>query len=233
MDPEVSLIIPAYNEEKRISWVLEEYSKLNPKEIIVICNGCTDNTPRLVSEFSKRNPKVKMYLSNKKLGKGGAILVGFQKANGEIIAFVDSDDSTTSTEFKKLVTAMVDEKLDGVIGSRRAPGAEILALQPLRRRIASRVFNILVRTMFGLDYRDTQCGIKAFTREAIVDVVGEITCKGFEFDIELLWKLKKKGYRVVEKPIVWRHSKGSTFSLFNAPKMLINLIKVRIGFNLT
>ncbi len=228
MGLEVSLIVPAYNEEKRILKVLEEYTRLDLKEIIVVCNGCTDDTPRLVSEFSKRNPKVKMYLFNKKLGKGGAILEGFLKTEGEIVGFVDSDESTTAAEFNKLVTAMKDERLDGAIGSRRVLGAEILVLQPLYRRIFSKVFNILVRGMFGLDYRDTQCGVKAFTRDAIMDIVGEVTCKGFEFDVELLWRLKKKGYRVLERPIVWSHRGGSTFSLAHAPKMFVSLLKIRL-----
>ena len=96
------------------------------------------------------------------------------------------------------------------------------------RRMASRAFNMIVRVVFGLHFRDTQCGAKVFKREAVADVLGELGAKGFEFDVELLWRLKRKGYEVVEFPISWKHSEGSTFSLWHAPRMLLSLAKVRL-----
>ena len=82
--------------------------------------------------------------------------------------------------------------------------------------------------MFGLNFKDTQCGAKVFTKEAIKGVLPELKTKGFEFDVELLWKLKKKGYRVTEFPITWKHSEGSTFSLAQSPRMFFSLLKVRL-----
>lgn len=117
---------------------------------------------------------------------------------------------------------------DGVIASRRVKGSQILIKQSLKRRIASKSFNIIVRIIFGLHFKDTQCGAKVFRKEAIKDVLSELKTKGFEFDVELLWRLKKKGYKIIEFPITWKHSEGSTFSLSNAPKMFFSLLKVRI-----
>lgn len=117
---------------------------------------------------------------------------------------------------------------DGVIASRRVKGSQILIKQSLKRRIASKSFNIIVRIIFGLHFKDTQCGAKVFRKEAIKDVLSELKTKGFEFDVELLWRLKKKGYKIIEFPITWKHSEGSTFGLSNAPKMFFSLLKVRI-----
>lgn len=96
------------------------------------------------------------------------------------------------------------------------------------RRISSKAFNILVNIIFNLGFEDTQCGAKFFRKEAISDVLNDLKTKEFEFDVELLWKLKKKGYNVVEYPITWKHSEGSSFSLFNGPKMIFSLLKVRL-----
>jgi hypothetical protein len=116
---------------------------------------------------------------------------------------------------------------DGVIASRRLKDSKILVKQPLIRRVPSRLFNILVRVIFGMDFKDTQCGAKFFNKKTIKDVLTDLKTKDFEFDVELLWKLKKKGYNIVEYPITWKHSEGSSFRLSKAPKMLISLFKVR------
>ena len=117
---------------------------------------------------------------------------------------------------------------DGVIASRRLKDSRILVKQPWKRRIGSKAFNMLVRMMFSLDFRDTQCGAKVFKKEAIMNIMDSLTTKGFEFDVELLWKLKREGYKVIEFPVTWKHSEGSTFRVSNAPKMILSLLKVRL-----
>jgi glycosyltransferase involved in cell wall biosynthesis len=221
-----SLIIPAYNEEDRIKTVLLNYTTNFPAaEIIVVCDG-TDNTKKIVREGSKKYMNIKLLPFEKKLGKGGAIIEGFKAAKGERVGFVDADESVEPDDVKKMFDLLSD--YNGVIASRKLNESKILVRPPLKRRIASKTFNSLIRIIFSLDFKDTQCGAKVFRKEAVNDILSELTTEGFEFDVELLWRLKNKGYNVVEFPITWKHSEGSSFSLSNAPKMFFSLLKVRI-----
>lgn len=223
---QLSLIIPAYNEEDRIGAVVSKYSnRFQNHEIIVVCDG-SDNTPCIVEKLSKINPNIKLLSCEKRLGKGGAIIEGFEVANGAKIGFIDADESVEPNDLRRMFDTLSDA--DGVIASRRLKDSNILVKQSLKRRIASKTFNIIVRAIFGLKFKDTQCGAKVFKKEAIKDVLSALKTKGFEFDVELLWRLKKKGYKIIEFPITWKHSEGSTFSLSNAPKMFFSLLKVRI-----
>ena len=222
----ISLVVPAYNEEKRIFTMLSQYCSYFPDyEIIVICDG-TDNTPNIVKSMSESNTNIKLLHFKDRLGKGGAIREGFKIASGEIVGFVDADESVKPSE----IASMIDElsNVDGVIASRRLDESKIIIKQPLKRRITSKSFNVLVRLMFNLSFEDTQCGAKVFKKEAIELILDNLVATGFEFDVDLLWKLKKNGCKIVEYPIEWSHSEGSTFSLKSAPNMLISLIKVRL-----
>jgi len=158
--------------------------------------------------------------------RGGGIREGFKVANGDKIGFIDADESVEPNDLRRMFDTLSDA--DGVIASRRLQDSNILVKQSLKRRIASKTFNIIVRAIFGLNFKDTQCGAKVFKKEVIKDVLSELKTKGFEFDVELLWRLKKKGYKIIEVPITWKHSEGSTFSLSNAPKMFFSLLKVRL-----
>ena len=221
-----SAIVPAYNEEGRIETVILNYANSFPDaEIIVVCDG-TDNTTNIIREKSKKNPNIKLLSFEKKLGKGGGIIEGFKAAKGERIGFVDADESVEPDDVKKMFDLLSD--YDGVIASRKLNGSKILVRPPLKRRIASRSFNGLIQIIFGLDFKDTQCGAKVFRKEAVKAILSELTTVGFEFDVELLWRLKNKGYNVMEFPITWKHSEGSSFSLSNAPKMFFPLLKVRL-----
>ena len=220
----ISIVIPAYNGENRIKTILSKYSN-HFQEIILVCDGI-DSTANIVRKLSEKNPNINLLHFNAKLGKGGAIIEGFKAAKGDRIGFVDADESVELGDVKRMFDALSD--VDGVIASRRLKDSKILVKQPLKRRFVSRIFNILVRIIFRLPFCDTQCGAKVFKKEAIKDVLDELKTKGFEFDVELLWRLKKKGYKVVEFPITWKHSEGSSFSLSNAPKMFFSLLKVRL-----
>lgn len=222
----ISLVVPAYNEEKRIYTMLSQYCSYFPDyEIIVVCDG-TDNTPNIVKSMSESNTNIKLLHFNKRLGKGGAIREGFNIANGEIVGFVDADESVKPSEIASMIDRLYN--VDGVIASRRLNESKIIVKQPLKRRITSKSFNVLVRLMFNLPFKDTQCGAKVFKKEAIDLILDKLVANGFEFDVDLLWKLKKNGCTIVEYPIEWGHSEGSSFSLKNAPNMLMSLIKVRL-----
>jgi len=223
----LSIVIPAYNEEARIEAVLRNYCESFPtQEIIVVCNGCTDNTPNIAGDLCASYSQIRALAFEEKMGKGGAIVEGFRVARGDVVGFVDADESVEPGDVERMLDALANA--DGIIASRRLRDSRILVKQPLKRRLASRLFNLIVRVMFGLSYRDTQCGAKVFRKDAVHSVQDELTTKGFEFDVELLWKLKKRGYNVVEFPVTWKHSEGSTFRLSNAPRMFLSLLKVRL-----
>lgn len=226
-DTHLSIVIPAYNEEGRIETVLSNYCDHFPnQEIVVVCNGCTDDTPNIVGKLSSKYLQIRALYFEEKLGKGGAIFEGFKAAEGDMVGFVDADESVRPDDVSRMFDALLNA--DGVIASRRLKDSIILVKQPWKRRAGSKFFNIFVGMVFSLGFKDTQCGAKVFKREAIENILDSITTKGFEFDVELLWKLKNEGYKVIEFPITWQHSEGSTFNTSNAPKMILSLLKVRL-----
>lgn len=226
-DTYLSIVIPAYNEEARIENVVSNYCDHFPgQEIVVVCNGCTDHTPHIISELCSKYSQIRALSFEEKLGKGGAIIEGFRVADGDKVGFVDADESVEPDDVERMFDALLNA--DGVIASRRLKESRILIKQPWHRRAGSSVFNILVRIIFSLNFKDTQCGAKVFQREAIINVLDSLTTKGFELDVELIWKLRNKGYKIIEFPITWKHSEGSTFHLTNAPKMILSLLKVRL-----
>jgi len=221
-----SIIIPAYNEELRIKDVVLGLSERFPgKEILVICDGM-DGTKEIVEKISFKKPSIKVLNFDERLGKGGAIIEGFKAALGDRIGFVDADESVSPEDIENMFSSL--EEADGIIASRRLKESKILVEQPMKRRFASRFFNIFVRSFFGLPFRDTQCGAKIFKREAIYEILDDLETRGFEIDVEILWRLKNKGYNVVEYPITWKHSEGSKFRLMQSRNMLSSLLKIRI-----
>jgi len=221
----LSLVIPAYNEERRITKVLNAYTgSLKPKadlELIVICDG-TDKTAEIAR---KKGAKVLEF--KHRLGKGGGVIAGFKEAKGDVVAFVDSDMSVSPEDFWKVYSAIGEH--DVAIASRRTEGAKVPRKQSFNRRLMSNVFNRIIRLLFGLNISDTQCGAKAFKAKAIKVVIPKMKSKGFEFDVELLWRLKKAGFSIVEVPVTWVDEKGSTFNLSHAPGMLLSLLRTRLG----
>ena len=163
---DLSIIIPAWNEERIIARTLTRYveffSDKYDFEVIVVMDGCTDGTLDIVGDFSGKNPVVRSLHFPKRLGKGGGVMQGFKAAKGDLIAFTDADGATSHEEMARLIESVGE--LDGVIGSRWLDGAVILKGESLGRRIASRGFNLLIRSMFFMPYSDTQCGAKVFKK---------------------------------------------------------------------
>ncbi|MHB8120316.1 MAG: glycosyltransferase [Methanothrix sp.] len=222
-----SIVIPAYNEELRLKGIIYQYAKeFADQEIIIVCDG-EDNSRDIVNGACIKNPNIKLLSFERRLGKGGALIEGFKVAAGERIGFVDADESVSPKDLKGMFRAL--DEVDGVIASRRLKTSKILIKQPLRRRVVSKGFNLFVRILFGLPFRDTQCGAKVFKREAIKYIVNDLTAKGFEIDVEILWRLKKGGYRAIEYPITWKHSEGSKFKLSHSGRMLISLLRIRFN----
>lgn len=233
MKPSISVIIPAYNEEKRIGRVLGDVadylkSKTQKYEIIVVCDGCNDKTVEIVNRFRLKNKSVRCLSFPERLGKGGGVIEGFKSADGRIIGFIDCDTSFPIRQVNNLVRYL--NSYDFVIGSRWIRGSRIIVKQRLNRIILSRGFNLIARILFGLPYKDTQCGVKFGSKKAVEQAIGKMRTRGFEFDVELLWRLKQLGYRVKEVPITWRDSKGSTVKISNSLAMLTSLIRLRLGW---
>lgn len=229
----LSLIIPAYNEEKRIKKTLEDYviflSKKLKKdfEILVVINNSTDNTLKIVQQLSKKYPQIKYKNYPQKLGKGGALIKGFGIFKGDLIGFVDADCSTPPHAFYELVEKI--DGYDGIIGSRWVKGAKITLRQPISRRIASRGFNIMVRILLGIHTKDTQCGNKLFKKEAIRKVTPELGITMWAFDIDLLHRMKKHHYKIIEIPTEWHDVAESKLDLKRTiPEMFVSTIRLRL-----
>lgn len=220
-----SIIIPAYNEELRIKQVIEDLiEEFHGQEIIVVCDG-NDNSKNILKRFAFIYPNIRLLSFDGRLGKGGALIQGFKVAKGAEICFIDADKSVSTDDLKGMFHALHD--VDGVIASRRLKGSKVLIKQPIKRRFASKAFNIFVRILFNLPFKDTQCGAKVFKRDAILDILSDLKTSGFEIDVEILWRFKNNGYRVVEYPITWKHSEGSKFKLSHSFAMFLSLIKIR------
>lgn len=219
------IIIPAYNEEKRIGNTLKAYSSfLNSKlknksfdyEILVVINNTTDNTKGVVEKAMKKDRRI-YYINLKKGGKGYAIAEGFKemlKGNCELIGFVDADNSTDDQAFYDLIENI--NGLDGLIASRYMPGAIVEPKQPLKRIIISRLGNFFIRSLFLFPFRDTQCGAKVFKRDAVRAVLPTLTLTQWAFDVELLYQMHKKGFRIKDYPTRWRDASGSKLNLQKA-----------------
>ena len=232
----LSLIIPAYNEEKRIFKTLESYkffldSKNLDYKIIVVLNGCKDNTQKIVEPFL--DIKTNMLVSERGIGKGGAIMEGFKIARGEYIGFVDADSATSPEEFYKLFENLESNKeLSGVIASRYCKGAKILQKQPLSRRFASRVFNLFIRGLFGLNFADTQCGAKIFKKEAIKKILPQLGITKWSFDIDLLYLLKKNKFKIKEFPTIWSEPGESKLKVLKTSiEMFLSILRLRLVYS--
>ncbi|NYT06696.1 MAG: glycosyltransferase family 2 protein [Methanomicrobiales archaeon] len=225
--PAYSIIIPAYNEEERIRGLLRQMPGRSGR-FIVVCDG-TDTTPEIVRAFSRENPDLDLVCLtfSRRLGKGGAVREGFARAAGPLAGFMDADGSTSILQMEELIAAF--DGADGIIGSRWLPGSVIPVRQGIARRIESRAFNLLVRLLFSLPYSDTQCGAKVFKKSAVDAVLGDMVSTGFEFDVELLWRLSRKGFLVKEYPITWENQEASTVRGPDIFRMLSALVSLRLG----
>ena len=236
----ISIIIPAYNEEKRIGRTLEEYvryfkdlksKKLLDFEIIVVINNTKDRTEEIVKKFSRKNKEIR-YLNFKRGGKGFAIIEGFKDTlnrDNDLIGFVDADMATPPEEFYKLIKNIGD--FGGVIANRWDKRSNI-SKQTLLRRILSRGFNFIIKVLFLFPYQNTQCGAKLFKREIIEKVVSDIGSSEWSFDIDLLFHIKRKEGKIISIPTKWHDIEGSNINLVKTPiKMFLSVIRLRLYYS--
>jgi len=223
-----SLVIPAYNEENRIQSLFDEIPVFDG-EFIVVCDG-TDRTADCVSRIagSRTDLRIRCLVFDHRLGKGGGVIEGLKAAQAPLVGYFDADGSTSIDEMKRLFLTLTT--VDGAIGSRWIPGSTLKVRQSVLRQMESRAFNLLIRVLFGLTYHDTQCGAKVFKKSAIDAVLPLMISRGFEFDVELLWRLQSAGYRVCEVPIEWQNKGDSRVRKRDRIRMLSGLFTMRFGF---
>ncbi len=230
----LSVVIPAYNEERNIRESLrriESFMALQRYdwECIVSSDGSKDRTVEWVSDFVKTHPsgRFKLLSNEKNEGKGFTVRRGILASRGKFILVTDADLSAPIKEVDKLINAL-ESGYDIAIGSRavRAEGADVQ--QSLKRRVAGRVFNFLVRLIILKGFLDTQCGFKCFKKEAAFKLFGMQKLNGFSFDVEILYLAKKYGFKIKEVAVMWRQAPGTHVRLArDSFAMIKDLLKIR------
>ena len=230
MNPFLSIIIPAYNEESRLPDTLEQVIRFLEKqtftsEIVVVENGSRDRTYAIAQEFAKKNGNVRA-IQNEARGKGLAIQRGMQEAKGEYLFMCDADLSMPIEELSKFLPPQL-QNVDIAIASREAPGS-IRYNEPYYRHLTGRVFNTLIRLLVLPTLQDTQCGFKCIRADVARDICPYQTLTGWAFDVELLYIARHHGYRIVEIPIHWYFNADSKISVLrDSLRMFLDLLLIR------
>lgn len=235
---DLSVIIPAYNEERRIGPTLDAYLPYLRErygadcEVIVVVNNSTDRTEDVVRDYATRFSFLQCMVEKGRIGKGGAIIRGFRRAEGARVGYVDADGSTPPEAFEQLVERVRRGQGDIAVASRWCPGAQVTQRQPFRRRLTSRAFNLVTRVLFGLRLHDTQCGAKVLTRAMLQRVLRHIGTTQWAFDVDLLFQVKRQSGRILEVPSVWSDREGSKIAVTEASvEMLLALIRLRLVYS--
>ena len=230
----LSIIIPAYNEEKRIPETLRKVSAYLKNqsyswEIIIVNDGSKDNTAKVVQEIALQDENIRLIDNKENRGKGYVVRQGLLEAKGDYRIFMDADNSTSVDHVEK----MFPEFKNGygvVIGSRDMKDSKLAIPQSWLRQRVGDIFNLLVQFICGLwGVWDTQCGFKGLTKECVKDVVSQCRIDRFAFDPEILIISKRMGYKIKEVPVTWFNDAASTVKLKNMIKMGIDLLKIRLN----
>jgi dolichyl-phosphate beta-glucosyltransferase len=229
---EYSIVIPAYNESARIGAALSEVSACIRSrgwraEVLVVDDGSTDDTAAMVRAWAAEHPEVRLLQNERNRGKGYSVRNGMLHATGETVMFTDADMSSPIDEAERLFSAIA-AGADVAIGSRWLTGKRIVHRQPLYRRFFGRCFNALTRMVMRLPFADTQCGFKAFRRQAAQMVFGLQRIERWGFDPEILFIAITRGLRVDEVSVTWGHDERSRISyLRDGMQMLMELAFIR------
>jgi hypothetical protein len=212
---EVSLIFPAYNEaenlEKAVKEVIRALEEITRSyEIIIAEDGSTDGTDKIGSELMRKYASVIHIHSDKRLGRGRALKNAVCKAGGDTLVYMDVDLATDLGQLKALVNS-VREGYDFATGSRMLPESSVG--RSMSRKIASKWYNFMVRTLLDSKVRDHQCGFKSCKRESLLQILDEVTANHWFFDTELLVRASRRGYRIKEIPVEWRGGEKTKVNL--------------------
>ena len=227
-----SIIIPAYNESARVGATLEKVlahvtHQGWDAEIIAVVDGSRDNTVEIIRAYADKNPRLRLLQNPGNRGKGYSVRNGMLHARGQLLLFSDADLSSPIEEAAKLFEAIAGGA-DVAIGSRWLRRDLQTQRQPFYRQIFGRVFNLMLRITLGLAFKDTQCGFKAFTREAATKIFPLQQIERWGFDPELLYLANKLKFKVAEVPVEWAHSEGTRISpLRDGTRMFLEMLKIR------
>jgi dolichyl-phosphate beta-glucosyltransferase len=226
-DPELSVVIPAYNEAERLPRSLDRILEFlrgrgGSYEVIVVDDGSTDGTAGRVAESAT----VIRHEQNR--GKGHAVRTGMLRARGQRRLMTDADLSTPIEELPRLMARM-DEGFGIVIASRALEASRIEVRQPWYREGMGRLFNVFVRVLALPGLKDTQCGFKLFTAEAAADAFGPARLDGFSFDVESLFIARQRGHRIAEVPVVWRNDAATRVGLWRGFVAFADLLRIRMN----
>ncbi|MBV8148132.1 MAG: glycosyltransferase [Candidatus Eremiobacteraeota bacterium] len=225
------IVIPAYNEAARIASTLTDYCTEFRKvaTVVVVANGCSDTTAAVVRGIQTEFENLALIDIPNAIGKGGAVRVGLAGGDEPYVGFVDADGSTSAAEFMRLFRQLEESGADALVGSRWLPQSRIATAQSGTRRLASRTFNAIVRLLFGLRIKDTQCGAKLFERKPLSAILPGLELADFAFDIEVLVRLQQSGCRIVEVPTVWADRAGTKIRLVRSSwSMLRSILRLRL-----
>ncbi len=238
-EPSLLLLIPAYNEEFRIEPVLRVYGRYFQEQypgkfkLIVVLNGCRDNTLDVVRRVAAEFPSISALEFKESIGKGGALIEGLKLAPvADVVGYVDADGASSPEAFHALVKRIGE--VDCVIGSRWLPGTVLHQAQPRLRRFISRSYHLLVEMLFWMHIKDTQCPCKVMRRTAVEQIHSSLRIADLAFDVNLLVALKRAGFKILEVPTEWTDKFGSkvTSSLFRSSlTMFLSTVRVRLVYS--
>ncbi|HSH01515.1 MAG TPA: dolichyl-phosphate beta-glucosyltransferase [Anaerolineae bacterium] len=230
VQPLLSLIIPAYNEEQRLPRTLPQVVRFvaaqsYKSEVLIINNNSTDTTGQVAREFAEEFSFIQV-IDEPRQGKGAAVRTGMLAAKGDYLFIADADFSMPVEEVSKFVPPELSG-YDVAIGSREAPGA-VRYDEPYHRHLMGRVFNFIVKVLAVPGFQDTQCGFKCFRREVAHDLFQAQTIDGWAFDVEILFIARLRGYKIVEVPIHWYYFANSRINpVRDSLNMLIEVLRIR------
>jgi len=229
--PELSIVIPSFNEELRLPVTLAEISAYiraskRETEVIVIDDGSTDRTADVANSFRGEIQRLRVVANKKNRGKGYSVRHGMLEARGRVVLFTDADLSAPIDETDKLLAALADH--DVAIGSRALNRSLISVRQSVFRESAGIIFNFIVRAILRLPFVDTQCGFKAFRRERCRVIFQQQRIERFGFDPELLYLARHHGLSAVEIPVRWAHSPATKVSMWrDSIQMFLDVFIIR------
>ncbi len=227
-----SLVIPAYNEGARLAPTLEKVLGYVARqgcdaEVIVVNDGSRDNTADIVRRFAQDHPSLRLVENPGNRGKGYSVRNGMLHARGRVVLFADADLSSPIEEVPKLLQALA-AGADIAIGSRWLQAELQTKRQSLHRQLFGRIFNLLLRITLGLQFKDTQCGFKAFRQRAALTVFPLQKIEGWGFDPEILFLARKFGLKVREVPVVWAHDGGTRINpIADGARMFVEMLRIR------
>ena len=227
---DVSVVIPAFNEETRIGPTLDELERFLGQqpwrwEVRVVDDGSGDTTATIVEDYHRRQPKVVLQREPHR-GKGGAVKAGLVAASARFRFICDADLSMPVAELPRFLPPQLID-FDVAIGSREGVGARRVG-EPMIRHVAGRIFNYAVQRLMVPGINDTQCGFKMFSASAVEAIFPGVTVDGWAFDIEVLSIARARGLRIVEVPIEWHYRRESRLSLVrDGASMLRQLLQIR------